>query len=204
MSSQNLRNMIIDTYREMASVLGIRRITIDMLAKRCGISKKTFYKYFATKDDLVRFVSDDSLSTMRAQFAEIGKSDKSPMQKLVELIAITYTSFGSASRPLLEDIRTSYPEIYDKAMRFKEDQASIILGIVKSGIETGIFRNFNPALVLNAFLGASDRVLNPDFILENNMTIEEVMKSFYELSLYGLINPERMPRQGSDRTTSGG
>ena len=57
MSDFEVKEKIILKFHELALTYGIKRITIDMLAKECGISKKTVYKYFTSKEDLIHKAS---------------------------------------------------------------------------------------------------------------------------------------------------
>ena len=50
---ENQKEQIIKTAGEMFFRLGIRSVSIDDICRELGISKKTFYVYFAGKDELV-------------------------------------------------------------------------------------------------------------------------------------------------------
>ena len=47
------KQLIIKTAGEMFFRLGIRSVSIDDICHELGMSKKTFYEYFESKDELV-------------------------------------------------------------------------------------------------------------------------------------------------------
>lgn len=51
--SENQKLHIIKTAGEMFFRLGIRSVSIDDICRELGMSKKTFYVYFPSKDELV-------------------------------------------------------------------------------------------------------------------------------------------------------
>ena len=51
--AEDQKSHIIKTAGEMFFRLGIRSVSIDDICHELGMSKKTFYVYFASKDELV-------------------------------------------------------------------------------------------------------------------------------------------------------
>ena len=49
----NTKNKIVEQSLKLFFNYGIQHITMDDIAEKCGVSKKTIYKYFENKDDLL-------------------------------------------------------------------------------------------------------------------------------------------------------
>jgi len=74
------RAQIVATATELFRRFGIRRVTVTEICAEASVSKVTFYKYFANKTELARFVIDewsdrivarvDELSSLDVPFAE--------------------------------------------------------------------------------------------------------------------------------------
>jgi len=47
------KDLIVKTVSKLISEYGIQHTTMDAVANDCGISKKTIYKYFNNKSDLI-------------------------------------------------------------------------------------------------------------------------------------------------------
>jgi AcrR family transcriptional regulator len=69
------RQKLIDTAIDLFSRHGARRVTVGELCGEAGVSKVTFYKYFANKADLVQTIHDDWSEAAFAAFDEINARD---------------------------------------------------------------------------------------------------------------------------------
>ena len=61
---ENQKQQIIKTAGEMFFRLGIRSVSIDDICRELGMSKKTFYVYFAGKDELVAQLLQSNIDCM--------------------------------------------------------------------------------------------------------------------------------------------
>ena len=65
--SEDVRRRIVDAAYESFWRLGFRRSTVDLIAARAGLTKRTVYGYFRSKDDLLAAVLqryDDLLTSL--------------------------------------------------------------------------------------------------------------------------------------------
>lgn len=67
---ENAQKQILKKSGEMFFKLGIRSVSIDDICHELGISKKTFYVYFASKDELVAQLLHVSIDTMAKKMEE--------------------------------------------------------------------------------------------------------------------------------------
>jgi AcrR family transcriptional regulator len=67
--SEEVRRRIVDAAYESFWRLGFRRSTVDLIAARAGLTKRTVYGYFRSKDDLLAAVLQryDELAAQRLQ-----------------------------------------------------------------------------------------------------------------------------------------
>jgi TetR/AcrR family transcriptional regulator len=188
--SNNIAKRIKERFSQLSQVYGIKRITIDMLAEECGISKKTFYKFFRSKDDLVWIVINEKFDQLQKEFREIDSREGDPLKKLYRFVEITLEQFGAVSIPMLQDMQKFYPEVNEQLERFRNDRVNLIKEAIREGILSGIFENINLSIVAGFLTGAISKVLTPEFILENNLSVEETLRSFSELFLFGIVKKE--------------
>lgn len=66
------------------------KFSVDILAERLKISKKTVYKYFPTKEDLARAIYEEYYKDALAKADSISKSDD--VDKLYQLLFVYYRS----------------------------------------------------------------------------------------------------------------
>ena len=66
---------------------GVRSVSMDHIAHELSISKKTLYKYFPSKEDLLSEVVETAIENLQIRSTEIAKQDKHP---LIRCVLITH------------------------------------------------------------------------------------------------------------------
>jgi len=186
--SSNIKEKILNIFREQIQVFGIKSITLDMIAKRCGISKKTLYKYFDGKDQIVTEIFDDLLDKLNARFVEIDNQPIEAMDKIHHIFDAMFELLGSISLPLLRDIQNDYPEINKKIDNFRDDHRDLVKRTIESGIAAGSMNgNINSSVAVDMIMGAAQAILFPGYIIKNNLTMQAAIETFKALILDGLV-----------------
>jgi AcrR family transcriptional regulator len=89
-SGADARGRIVDTAYELFSRRGIRDVGVNELISRAGVAKATFYRHFATKDDLVlAFLEQrDRLWTVDLVVAEARRRGSTPTEQLLAIFDV--------------------------------------------------------------------------------------------------------------------
>ena len=160
---------------ERMQQVGIRSVSVDDICHELGMSKKTFYVYFASKDDLVQAILhkheqkvahdlDNALSkrTITQVIVEWAKIAQSTQKKDLKTPAMIY------------DLEKYYPQLsssHKKVMR--QTAEKILVRFLRKGVSEGIFRaELDVNVVAMMFLDMQYRLL--DLITGGQMTKEEV------------------------------
>jgi AcrR family transcriptional regulator len=185
--SSNIKEKIMNIFREQSQIFGIKSVTLDMIAKRCGISKKTLYKYFDGKDQIVTEVFDELLDKLNERFVEIDRTNDEAMVKIHRIFDAMFELLGSVSTPLLRDIQNDYPDINKKIDNFRDQHHDLVRRTIESGIASGSMNgNINSSAAVDMIMGAAQAVFFPSYIIKNNLTMQSIIESFKALILDGL------------------
>lgn len=194
--SSNIKEKILNIFTEQIQIFGIKSITLDMIAKMCGISKKTLYKYFEGKDQIVREIIDELLDKLNTRFLEIDLSADEAMEKIHNIFDAMFELLGSISIPLLRDIQNDYPEINKKIDYFRNKHRELVRRTIESGINSGSMNSsINPSVAVDMIMGAAQAVLFPGYIIKNNLTMQSAIESFKALILDGLAIEKECQRE---------
>lgn len=89
-SAADARGRIVDTAYELFSRRGIRDVGVNELISRAGVAKATFYRHFATKDDLVlAFLEQrDRVWTVEFVVAEARRRGSTPTEQLLAIFDV--------------------------------------------------------------------------------------------------------------------
>lgn len=143
-----MKDNIIDTALNLFRRNGIRSVTMEMVAAELGISKRTLYEHFPSKDRLVEACLDQELKRRRQMAAEILSSSRHIVETYI-LFTWNYISELRRTHPLfMQDIRRLYPATLCKqASDFEAHLKGKVASFVVQGQEEGIFRkDINPEL----------------------------------------------------------
>ncbi len=76
------RDLILDATDRLMGRFGFRKMTMDDLAREAGVSKRTIYVYFATKEDVGLSFLRRVVEGVQAEIGEIMASDRLPVEKI--------------------------------------------------------------------------------------------------------------------------
>lgn len=64
------KRILADSMLELSRTVTINKITVDMIVKNCGYSRKTFYNHFLDKYDLAYWIFETGSNQIIAQYSE--------------------------------------------------------------------------------------------------------------------------------------
>lgn len=83
---QTKKEQIIEAARELFTTYGYRKVSMDEIARKSKVTKKTIYSYFKDKDELYEFFVLEEIGNMRKIIEENEKLDLSFINKLHKTI----------------------------------------------------------------------------------------------------------------------
>ncbi|MBR2833188.1 MAG: TetR/AcrR family transcriptional regulator [Bacilli bacterium] len=80
------RENVINTSRNLFTQYGFKKVTMDEIAIKSGVTKKTIYSYFKDKNDLIKFFLFDEISKMKDIVMKIDEEDIEACDKVHKMI----------------------------------------------------------------------------------------------------------------------
>jgi AcrR family transcriptional regulator len=108
------RQEILDHSREMFLREGFNKTTMDNIAGRMKISKKTIYKNFASKEELVREALVNFVLSNKQKINELANSQLNAIEKCFDMLSFVGTILIQISEKFLNDIRTFMPDLWNE------------------------------------------------------------------------------------------
>ncbi|MCL6447893.1 MAG: TetR/AcrR family transcriptional regulator [Armatimonadetes bacterium] len=181
------RRRIADALKELASIRGFYGVTVDELAARAGISKRTIYRYFNSKEEIIALVVEDLLLSLEEKVQEALESSNNPVEKITNVIKLIPKSSNLLSPLVLHDLQKHYPHLWEKVEQFRAGKIQQTFENLLANDEQGFFRKVNPRVFTTALISSVRAVVNPAFIMENNLSPEETVESLFSIFLYGVV-----------------
>ncbi len=112
METNEIQEEIIRTAQQKMVEVGIRSVSIDDICHELGMSKKTFYVYFTSKDDLILAILDYHYEEVRIGMQSFIDSQKSMWGAIrMGLEKITANQDVRKFPPFIYDLNKYYPAI---------------------------------------------------------------------------------------------
>ena len=121
---------------------GIREVSIDDICRKLGISKKTFYQYYAQKEDLVADVVTNNVRKKKDEFDRMveGKNIVQVLKALFSMVNRKKTMVKD--KRMVKDIMKYYPETFTKhAEERGKAMHRFFVDRFREGMEQGLVRS---------------------------------------------------------------
>lgn len=184
---EDYRQRVTDALRELAAVRGFCGVTVDELAAHTGISKRTIYRYFKNKEEMVNSVLEDFISSVEQKITEALNSSDDPVEMITNTIKVLIENIKMLQPVALHDLQKYYPHLWEKIERFRAGKIHQIFGKILLENKNRLFREINPDIITVALLASVRAVVNPSFIMENNLSPEETINSLFTIFLHGIV-----------------
>jgi len=171
---------------------GIRKITVEELCVGIGISKRTFYKYFANRDELVETLVIERITTFGTLIIENLNSDKAVDDILkTHFHLLLNNMFSQVSTQMMADIQLLLPHIWDQIEYFRHGLMEIMAKVLMRGQKDGsINKNIEPEVVGKILQSLVLHLANPQFLLANGLSIEQLVTNWQNIMLYGVLSSQ--------------
>jgi AcrR family transcriptional regulator len=122
---------------------GIRNMTVKKLVEPMGISTKTVYKYFNSKEELLEECLRMLYSGYSKEFVLLlGRADN-PVTTLLILFRGTLGKDFGVNRAFFHDLNYYYPELQNAVIgRIGENYIGLMIPLIKRGVDQGYFHKF--------------------------------------------------------------
>ncbi len=184
----DMKDKIIAACRELARERGFNRINMDALAARAGLSKRTVYRYFSGKEAIIEATLDAFMNEVSLEADRLLLKTTDPVQILSGLLNYLFKHGQFVINPYsFNDLRVYYPRLWQKIDRFRLERLVSVLNLINHPKEAPAASQTDPRIVSAVIMASVQAVLNPDFVLANNLTFEETARQLSNLLLNGFI-----------------
>jgi len=171
---------------------GIKRITMDDIAKHLGISKKTIYQHFRDKDELVHVLITDMLNRQTCTMDTSSAEAENAVKEILLVVTHLQDLLSKINPMIFYDMQKYHPETWNLFKNHRNEyMQSCIIRNLKRGIQEGLFREeINFEIISIMRMDQVDAVFNQISYAPGKFNLSQVMTEITEHFLYGLCNLE--------------
>ncbi|WP_440602723.1 TetR/AcrR family transcriptional regulator [Bacillus sp. GB_SG_008] len=169
---------------------GISPLRTDDIARYMDISKATMYKYFSSKEEIIKYIVniyaeyitsiDQTIFEETVPFGE--RFQKTFEQSLLIAFYISDT--------FLLDLKHNAPVLYEQIIQAQNERNNKLKKFYEEHIEKEVFNAVNPALILIQDDVLLRKLFEPTILIQNNMTLYQALFDYYVLKKHQVIHHE--------------
>lgn len=169
---------------------GVKAVTMDDLARELGMSKKTIYKYFPDKKELVKQIvlMKTELDKMLCQQAQ--KESDNAIDELFMMSQFVQDMFGDVHTSVFFDLQKYYKEAWDIMENHKNSYVrNLIEANIRRGVVEGLFRDDLKAdIIATAYFAAMNVLFDGVSFASSNYSLSDIFIEIIRFQIRGLAS----------------
>lgn len=161
------------------------------LAKQLGMSTKTLYGYYPSKDELIRDIINQAIYELKVKEKEIMCDPTIDiLEKLKKCLILIPVNFQFAQLSHLEELQRYYPKQWEILDQFINEQWESIVSLINEGVLTEKIRPFNKEIFIDLYIGGLYRIMEHSSRYENKVSLLETLQEMTEILMVGILKQE--------------
>lgn len=183
-----MKTKIVQKTTELFLNLGFKSVTMDDIAAKLAISKKTIYAHFCNKNELVEATAFYIFKQISTLITKIEAESLNPIEETFKIKeVVSHYLKGEKTSPEYQ-LKKYYPSIYAKLDLKKRDIINTCFkDNLQRGIEDGFFRkDIDVNLISKFYYLAITAIKNDELFFEDNMN--EAMEYYLEYHIRAIAS----------------
>jgi AcrR family transcriptional regulator len=174
-----MKQIIIEAIKDQIRMQGID-FNLDHLAKQLKISKKTLYKYFDSKENMLNSIIIESYHEIKIKQKMIHQANLEPLDKIKRLLQIIPVNHDLFSNENIIKLKSLYPNTYQMLVEFFESDWDDTFNLMINAQKTGLLKDFDLNLFRHIYVAG---LLFP---LEEEMTYQKRIEVLIDYIFHGV------------------
>jgi len=169
---------------------GIKSVSMDDIARKLGMSKKTLYQFIDNKADLITKIFYQHTVEEKKVIDEVQKTSPDAVQELISIAHYIFEQLRTISPQFIYDLQKYYTEIW-KQMEGLHQQFTyqVIKSNLERGIKEGLYRkNINPSIVAKLYIGKSILIVDDELFPLKEYRPEHLYKELISYHIHGVAS----------------
>ena len=186
---RKLKNIILKEGDNLILEEGIKSFTVESLASKLSMSKKTIYQYFPTKEVLLKKIITFKLKSMSKKFDNVFKSEPNdPVVQFIKVrdLHIKFSSKSDSNRLIF--LKTRYPDIWGIIEKHISERIETFTNIFLLAQKKGYLKDtIDPTIAAKLFENILSTCARPEFVLKNDFSLKDIIFHLEEILGFGFF-----------------
>ncbi|MFV0415635.1 MAG: TetR/AcrR family transcriptional regulator [Chthoniobacterales bacterium] len=187
--TEDIARRIVREARRHFFLHGFRNVTMSDLAAEMGVSKKTLYVHFTSKQELVKTVVETKYAELSAALLEVHSGSTDFAATIHRLLVTIQKQAREVSPSFLRDLRRELPALFEFFRERRQKIMSDTFGkLLRQGQKEGaVRRDISVEFQVEVLLATVYRLATPEKIDEMKISLERLIHDILGIFLEGTL-----------------
>jgi len=187
-SRLNAKEQILAAGREILLSDGLRAITTNEIARRARVSKKTLYRLFESKDDLVEAIVVAFMEENLAHWDEILEQDTSAIDRILASLGFISQFMPQIQNQIIHQVEAVAPDLWATIDAIRLQRLQKLKGLMEEAQAEGYLRaDVDPEHWILLLSGTVRAVLTPKVLMQTGIPLLDLVHSIKTVYYDGLL-----------------
>ena len=187
---QGLKSQIISQASKLFLKFGIRSVTMEDISNRLGISKKTLYQCFETKDDLIKEVVLTHFDKENEKFSSIKFETTNAIDEMILIFEHILTLLDDLSPSAIHDLKKYHQDLWKY---YEVDHKQVIEQNIRKNLETGkiqgLYReSIDVNVIAKVYSNLALFVTDHNFLSQFDLSTTDIYKQIIQYHIFGIAS----------------
>ena len=160
---------------------------MDDVAGLLGMSKKTIYHYFDSKQEMLLGMVDYIFDNIKMSEHEIVENeDLTTIEKIRSILGVLPEGYKEIDFNQLYLLQEKFPEVYNRVQQRLENGWEMTLGLMQQGVEEEVIRPVNLSIFKMMMEASLEQFFGRDILVQNHMTYQQGLASVVDILMNGI------------------
>lgn len=180
---------ILEGAKNLFMQFGLKSITMDDIARKVGVSKKTIYQFFSDKNSIVFKSVHEHFSDHRKEIENVLDNSKDAIEAIYRISRCMKMQVETINPTVLYDLQRYFPKAHKRFLEFKNTFIKERMKkILDEGIKAGYFRKeINPEIIIIQRIEQVQLAFNNDIYPRDKFDFKEIHEQLFDHFLHGIL-----------------
>ena len=184
-----MKERILEEAERLFWKYGVRSVTMEDIARKLGISKKTIYQHFSDKEQILYQVIESKTGRDQFEMECMVVGTTNPVEELLSVLDMMQKNADQVSPNLIIDIKRYYPQAFAIFRQYKEEQIMrSILENIQKGISQGLYRSdINPSILARLRVEQIELAFDNDIFPADQYSMHDIQSELTHHFVRGML-----------------
>ena len=171
---------------------GIKSVSMDDIARKVGVSKKTLYLHLENKAELIALVLEEKFVEERVAMVSFREEAKNALEEILSIADFIVATLREMPPTIIYDLQKYYPEKWAKFdVVYKKHIYDVVSNNLKWGMKEGLYRaDVNVDIVTKFYVGKAMIVADEELFPVGKYDCEDVFAEHMKYHIRGIASPK--------------